>query len=128
MNVRKQQASNKDIRELAELLYRREVSMLDFTDPNVHCSGGVGGLIYRVQLFEIFSENPSFFLGEAYDDGRSFVTVDQYVWHAIDKYAEDILCHWAYLKFIKLDPESGEWDHADKVDISAFDLDAEGMA
>lgn len=124
MNIRKQQASTSDIREFAELLYRREVSMLDFTDPNASCSGGVGGLIYRSQLFEIFTDNPTFFLGDAYDDGRMFVMVDQYVWSVVDKYAEEILCHWAFLNYIKLDPESGEWDHADKVDISAF---TEGM-
>jgi len=114
MNIHKQQAS-REIGQLADMLHDRNVGMLDFQDPNVSCDAGIGGLIYSSELFEIFSSNPSFFLGNAFDDSCSFESVDKFVWYTIEKHAEDILCHWAFWEYIKFDGNLDLWDDAENV-------------
>ena len=61
---------------------------------------GLVGLTYYEDTKKIFDLNSKFILSDVHDEGVSYDTIDDYVWHMVGKHAYSILGHWAATAYI----------------------------
>lgn len=102
--------SGGELADFANTLERKNADVLSMDYGNTP-EGGMSGLIYHKDLMEIFSQHSWFCLKNAHEDGNQYDSIDEYVWYAVEKNAEEILCHWAAREHIVQCVVCDKWEY-----------------